>query len=144
MSEYKIGLSLNYNEIFVELNTSYITVDKKLAKKIANNMQVILVKEGFYMISHFIDNRILIKDDDKKSYQFQICTKDITPVDPSKLSPKELKDLLTNPNFMTGPEDYKNVDWTISNVYSMLRKEYPKKDRFKFDCLAYSVEIHKM
>ncbi|MEG1482905.1 MAG: hypothetical protein RSA57_03810 [Cetobacterium sp.] len=141
MSKYKVTLALNYNDIFLEVTISgnNIISTRELAEKIGESGEVVLMNNRINILNDFI-NPIDIKDEEKDLYQFQICKKEIKPVDISKLSAKEILDLMDNEDYMTCKDDYVDVDWNISEVYKILKEQYPEKSKFRFDSLAYGIE----
>lgn len=142
MKIYKVTLMLNYNHIFLEviISRNNIITTRKLAEKVGNSGEIFLTNNKLNLVNDDMNHCFDITDIERDLYQFQICKKEMKPIDTSKLSAKEILDLMYNEDYMTDENDYVNVDWSISEVYKRLKDKYLEKDVFKFDSLAYGIE----
>lgn len=116
---YNITEQFNYNELYVSIVIKKnVNISNIMAKTIAEKgCSLILNKNGFIVEDVFEEDSYIISDKDKELYEFEVYIKD-----------------------MPTEKHYKKVDWNITEVYEMLKKQYPSKNTFKWDCISYGIE----
>lgn len=141
MRTYQVEEYYNCNDIFLDVVVFEICAANKedAMEQAAGMTPGVVIENGKILIEHPNGELFTLLDNDRQKYQFQICTKNITPIDLSTLSKEAKNALKYDQNYYTNIEDYKNVEWTISEAYSVLRELYPERERYIFDSLAYGV-----
>lgn len=141
MKKFLVVEDYNFNDVFLEVVVAKISAaNEDDAMKQAEGMTPrVVLEDGKLLIKHLNGELSVILDDEKQSYQFQICTKSSMPLDLTTLSVEEICALINDHNYHTGPEDYKNLEWTISEAYAALKELYPNRELYVFNSLAYGV-----
>lgn len=135
-----ISLSVNYNDLFVEIYFEPPILKKADAEQLAESGAVFMGPDEFRIVSDQYADQI-VKSSQRDHYVFQKCTKRIRPVDPRGLSKGDITNLMTDPQYMTGPDDYADLDWNIERAYEELKRAYgPCSYLFRFDELAYGLK----
>lgn len=134
-----ISLSVNYNSLFAEVQFESPTPKERDAEQLAGRCNVFMGPDEFRIVSDRYPDQI-VKGSQRGNYVFQRCTKDIRPVDPRGLSREDIAGLMHDPQYMTGPEDYEDLDWDIERAYKELKRAYGSCSYlFRFDGLAYGI-----
>lgn len=134
-----ISLTANYNDLFVNIQIEPPTQVKREAEAFAGGCTIFMGPNRLRIISNQWPDQV-VKNSQKENYIFQSCTKCIRPVDPRRLSKEDIADIMHDPQYMTGPEDYEDLDWDIERAYREIKRAYgPCSYMFGFDGLAYGV-----
>lgn len=139
--KFKLSLLLNYNDLFLEIYHIDDFINEEQAKIQAGNDWDDVYLHDKFIYFNFSGCTHIINVNEKNRYKFQICKKEINPVDLDIVSKEELKKILSfDSKYMTTDEDYQDVPWLIDEAYKVCRKAYGEKDYFNFESLAYGCE----
>lgn len=137
---YKMVQVTYYDDFMLNVIKSYSGYTKEKIEEIAiGNFAAVLMSDGLHVISG--DEQFVVSDEEKEKYFFEICTKELPPpVDARVLSTEAQKALIHDERYMTTPDDYQKMDWSLSDVYKKLKMNHPDKHHFSFSSAAYGIE----
>ncbi|MBP1309223.1 hypothetical protein JOD82_002243 [Paenibacillus sp. 1182] len=137
--KYKSCKYFHFEDVFVEIvianNYSF-----KEAKRIAKAETKAILKNDFiYLI---FDNRYsIVKSNDRKLYEFEVCTKKLPPpINIKEMTWNQNKELILHDEYMCKPDDYLIVSWSITEAYEKLKSLYPHMTHFDLSSLRYRIE----
>ena len=147
MKKYKITEQFSFNDLTVSIAIkNNIELLPEMATLIGEQgCSLILTKEGFLVEGVFGEKEYQLTDADKEIYQFEVCTKELPPPIPMEdvqaMNGEELAKLFAEDSpYMVTEEDFEERDWTISEVYEMIKKEYPNDEDFEWESVSYGIE----
>ncbi|PEK58833.1 hypothetical protein CN593_29315 [Bacillus pseudomycoides] len=144
MKTYKIKETVYFDNIDLDIEVTTIQGTEQDAFDFAENMDLkVFLHENHLEIVLNGQSQIILNSNREK-YQFRICTKNIKPIplsDIEKMTTHEKLALLQNVSYQITENDLEDVNWSFTEVYELLKETRLTKKVFKFDSLAYSVEI---
>lgn len=147
LKKYRITEQFDYDEIAVDI---VIKDNAELTEEEAHSIgedacDLILTKDGFIVDGIQGEKQYILKDSDKGKYQFSLLTKELPPPIPmeeiEQMSEAEKMALFSEGSpYEVTEEDYEKKDWSISEVYAMLKEKDPNKDVFVWESISYGID----
>lgn len=136
---YKILNSINYDIIFLDIviiEEARLTKSQALKKAVSYNTFHLI--EDKLTISNYKGEVVTIDSNEKNRYKCEVYMKE--PFYKSGLSLKELINKLENEESSTEESDSQAVDWSLKDIYYILKEVFPQKEIFDFESIAYGIE----
>lgn len=144
---YKIIEQFDYHTISVCIVIKdNVEMSSELATHIGETgCSLILNKDGFLVEGVFDEKPYIITDKDINLFKFKVCTKGLPePLPVEKVNSMSKEELLKvfddNSPYMITDDDFEERDWSISDVYRILKEKHPNNEAFKWEYVSYIVK----
>lgn len=145
MSTYEISAYYNYDDLYIDVVIMEVNMSEDSAHLLAQNLSFKTTLLSDKLLIEFSNGDItIIKDEEKDKYKFELCTQELNPAmsreNLKEMSENEILALLQDDEYTSNPEEYEEINWSLSDAFIELKEMYPDKENYILDYIAYSVE----